>query len=142
MSYLQENKSSLYPPNFNSQGKFSSGGDASYKSGTSSMASTSNKSITEADIYSLPDTGHLKYDLLEEVGQGTYGLVHRAVETSTNVHYAVKIIENFVDNMEDILQEYRILFEHSLHPNIPLLYGAYRYILGYSISNYKINHLE
>ena len=44
---------------------------------TSSMMSTSNKSITEADIYSLPDTGHLKYDLLEEIGQGTYGLVHR-----------------------------------------------------------------
>ena len=50
----------------------------------------------------------------------------RAVETNTNNHYAIKIIENFEENMEDIVQEYKILFEHSLHPNIPLLYGAYR----------------
>ena len=51
---------------------------------------------------------------------------YRAVETNTNNHYAIKIIENFEENMEDIVQEYKILFEHSLHPNIPLLYGAYR----------------
>ena len=44
----------------------------------------------------------------------------------SNVSYAVKIIENYEDNIEDILQEYKILFEHSLHPNIPLLFGAYR----------------
>ena len=31
----------------------------------------------EADIYSLPEGGQDKYDLLEEIGQGTYGLVHR-----------------------------------------------------------------
>ena len=104
----------------------------------------------EADIYSLPEGGQDKYDLLEEIGQGTYGLVHRcasniinivlitssplwhhagylrAVETSSGTHLAVKIIENFEENIEDIVQEYRILFEHSLHPNIPLLHGAYR----------------
>ena len=50
----------------------------------------------------------------------------RAVETNANNYYAIKIIENFEENMEDIVQEYKILFEHSLHPNIPLLYGAYR----------------
>ena len=104
----------------------------------------------EADIYSLPEGGQDKYDLLEEIGQGTYGLVHRctsniinivlitssplwhhagylrAVETSSGTHLAVKIIENFEENIEDIVQEYKILYEHSLHPNIPLLYGAYR----------------
>ena len=104
----------------------------------------------EADIYSLPEGGQDKYDLLEEIGQGTYGLVHRctsniiyivlitssplwhhagylrAVETSSGTHLAVKIIENFEENIEDIVQEYKILYEHSLHPNIPLLHGAYR----------------
>ena len=105
----------------------------------------------EADIYSLAEGGQDKYDLLEEIGQGTYGLVHRcaitinivlitssplwhhagylrAVETSSGTHIAVKIIENFEENIEDIVQEYKILFEHSLHPNIPLLHGAYRWV--------------
>ena len=44
----------------------------------------------------------------------------------SNIPYAVKIIENYEENIEDIVQEYKILFEHSLHPNIPLLFGAYR----------------
>ena len=48
----------------------------------------------------------------------------------SNIHYAVKIIENYEENIEDILQEYRILFEHSLHPNIPMLHGAYRRVSG------------
>lgn len=87
---------------------------------------TTRREITEQDIFSLPEGGHLKYDLLEEIGQGTYGLVHRAVETKSNNQYAIKIIENFEENIDDILQEYKILFEHSLHPNIPMLYGAYR----------------
>ena len=78
------------------------------------------------DIRTLPEGGHLKYDLLEEIGQGTYGLVHKAVETGKTDQVAIKIIENFEDNINEILQEYRILFEHSLHPNIPMLFGAYR----------------
>ena len=43
------------------------------------MASTGRKPITERDILTLPDGGHLKFDLLEEIGQGTYGLVHKLV---------------------------------------------------------------
>ena len=50
----------------------------------------------------------------------------RAIDKVSNIPYAVKIIENYEENIEDILQEYKILFEHSLHPNIPLLFGAYR----------------
>ena len=33
--------------------------------------------MTDQDILNLPEGGHLKYDLLEEIGQGTYGLVHK-----------------------------------------------------------------
>ena len=50
----------------------------------------------------------------------------RAIDKASNSAYAVKIIENHKENIEDILQEYKILLEHSLHPNIPLLFGAYR----------------
>ena len=87
--------------------------------------------ISASDIFNLPDGALNKFDLLEEIGQGTYGLVHRAIEKSGTNQYAVKIIENFEENMEDIIQEYKILFEHSLHPNIPLLYGAYRCCISY-----------
>ena len=53
-------------------------------------------------------------------------LTPRAVDNTSNNKYAIKIIENFEENIEDILQEYKILLDHSLHPNIPMLYGAYR----------------
>ena len=49
----------------------------------SSVSSNSNSSevtrsqITAADIHKLPLGGQDKFDLLEEIGQGTYGLVHR-----------------------------------------------------------------
>ena len=39
----------------------------------------------EADIYSLPEGGQDKYDLLEEIGQGTYGLVHRCASNIINI---------------------------------------------------------
>ena len=93
---------------------------------SSSNAGPNRRRITMEDIRSLPIGGHLKYDLLEEIGQGTYGLVHRAVETGQTNQYAVKIIEDFEENIDEILAEYRILLEHSLHPNIPMLYGAFR----------------
>ena len=100
--------------------------------------------MTDQDILNLPEGGHLKYDLLEEIGQGTYGLVHkykltcqpkkthvyfscRAVESTTGKNFAIKIIENIEENLEEIKQEYQVLVEHSLHPNIPVLHGAYRY---------------
>ena len=99
-----------------------------HSSGSSQHSEAPRSSIiTASDIFNLPEGALNKFDLLEEIGQGTYGLVHRAVEKDGNNHYAVKIIENFEENIEDIIQEYKILFEHSLHPNIPLLYGAYRF---------------
>ena len=95
----------------------------SYRDGS---GGSSGRKLTVGDIYSLPEGGHLKYDLLEEIGQGTYGLVHRAVLTGQTDQFAIKIIENFEENIDEILQEYRVLFDHSLHPNIPRLFGAYR----------------
>lgn len=132
MRPLSPTNNSLLPPPTHTQGYGSgSSRENSYfssmgSSGHGSTMETTRREITEQDIFSLPEGGHLKYDLLEEIGQGTYGLVHRAVETKSNNQYAIKIIENFEENIDDILQEYKILFEHSLHPNIPMLYGAYR----------------
>ena len=33
--------------------------------------------ILQEDILSLPDDASTRFDLFEEIGQGTYGLVHR-----------------------------------------------------------------
>ena len=56
-------------------------------------------------------------------------LLSRAAAVDTGKLYAVKIIENIEENIEEILQEYQILVEHSLHPNIPYLQGAFRFVL-------------
>ena len=42
------------------------------------MKSGSGGLLTEQAVLELSDSPHLLYDLLEEVGQGTYGLVHKA----------------------------------------------------------------
>ena len=47
----------------------------------------------EADIYSLPEGGQDKYDLLEEIGQGTYGLVHRC---ASNIIYNLHCPNHFI----------------------------------------------
>ncbi|KAJ4449033.1 hypothetical protein ANN_00427 [Periplaneta americana] len=38
---------------------------------------------------------------------------------------AVKILENVADNIEEIEEEYLVLRDLSLHPNIPAFYGLY-----------------
>ena len=65
----------------------------------------------------------------------------RAFEKSNEREVAIKIVENVEDNMEEILQEYQILSDHCLHPNIPLLYGAFRSIKLSGI-NHPISHIN
>ena len=50
----------------------------------------------------------------------------RAVDVVSKRQVAIKIVENIEENIEEVLQEYQILTDHSLHPNIPQLYGAFR----------------
>ncbi len=50
----------------------------------------------------------------------------RATEISTKREVAIKIVENMNENLEEILQEYQILTNHGLHPNIPMLFGIHR----------------
>ena len=38
---------------------------------------------------------------------------------------AVKILENVADNIEEIEEEFLVLRDLSLHPNIPAFYGLY-----------------
>ena len=47
--------------------------------------------------------------------------VCRAVDVASKRQVAIKIVENIEENIEEVLQEYQILTDHSLHPNITQL---------------------
>ena len=54
-------------------------------------------------------------------------ILYRAIDNTTRRDVAIKIVENIEQNLEEVIQEYQILSDHSLHPNIPQLFGAFRY---------------
>ena len=74
---ISSNHSLLPPPSHSYRDGSDVSSSGSRTSGLGSTMETRRREITEQDIYSLPEGGHLKYDLLEEIGQGTYGLVHK-----------------------------------------------------------------
>ncbi|XP_049784574.1 myosin-IIIb-like [Schistocerca cancellata] len=72
----------------------------------------------------LNDPGD-RFTLQELIGEGTYGVVYSARDTTTGHRVAVKILENVPDNIEEIEEEYLILKDLSLHPNIPSFNGLF-----------------
>ncbi|XP_069672444.1 myosin-IIIb-like isoform X3 [Periplaneta americana] len=72
----------------------------------------------------LPAPGD-RFVLQDLIGEGTYGEVFSARDTVTGHRVAVKILENVADNIEEIEEEYLVLRDLSLHPNIPAFYGLY-----------------
>lgn len=66
-----------------------------------------------------------RFTLEELVGEGTYGEVYAARDEKTGDKVAVKIMENVADNIEEIEEEYFVLRDLSLHPNIPLFHGLF-----------------
>ncbi|CAG0920064.1 unnamed protein product, partial [Notodromas monacha] len=76
------------------------------------------------DLDSRPDpTG--KFTLQHVIGEGTYGEVYAALDNSNGKPVAIKIMENIPDNLEEIEEEYLILRDFCLHPNIPMFHGLY-----------------
>jgi len=72
----------------------------------------------------LPDpTGKLRLEVI--IGEGTYGEVYKAFDLLNGQYVAVKIMESIGDNIEEIEEEYLILRDLCLHPNIPTFYGLY-----------------
>lgn len=82
-----------------------------------------------------------KVELLEIIGEGTYGEVYSARETASGTllcvysyltpvadagrSVAVKIMESIADNIEEIDEEFLVYRDLCLHPNIPSFYGLY-----------------
>ncbi|XP_014247275.1 myosin-IIIb-like [Cimex lectularius] len=79
-------------------------------------------SIMDLDL--IPEPGNrLVLELL--IGEGTYGEVYTARYAATGERVAVKILENVSENIEEILEEYKILKDLCHHPNLPLFYGMF-----------------
>ncbi|XP_075216273.1 myosin-IIIb-like isoform X1 [Lycorma delicatula] len=76
------------------------------------------------DVESLQEPGS-RFTLQELIGEGTYGEVYSARDTVTGERVAIKILENVSENIEEIEEEYLVLRDLSLHPNIPAFKGLY-----------------
>ncbi|XP_067001655.2 myosin-IIIb isoform X2 [Anabrus simplex] len=72
----------------------------------------------------LPEPGD-RFILEDLIGEGTYGEVYSARDNTIGHRVAVKILENVADNIEEIEEEYLILRDLSLHPNIPSFHGLF-----------------
>ncbi|XP_022688836.1 myosin-IIIb-like isoform X3 [Varroa jacobsoni] len=76
------------------------------------------------NVLSLPEPGG-RFQLLQVIGEGTYGEVYAAHDTATGRVVAIKIMENISDNKEEMEEEYRVLRDLGNHPNLPNYYGAF-----------------
>ncbi|XP_053386580.1 myosin-IIIb-like isoform X4 [Mercenaria mercenaria] len=65
------------------------------------------------------------WELLDLIGEGTYGEVYSAKNKQTGEIAAVKILESIHEIIEEIEEEYRILRDFNDHPNMPKFYGLY-----------------
>ncbi|XP_050079971.1 myosin-IIIb-like isoform X2 [Anopheles maculipalpis] len=76
------------------------------------------------DFSRLPSPNE-RFELLDLIGEGTYGEVYSAKDKHTGRKYAVKILESIADNIEEIEEEYLVLRDLSKHPNIPDFAGLF-----------------
>ncbi|XP_065087512.1 myosin-IIIb-like isoform X4 [Ochlerotatus camptorhynchus] len=76
------------------------------------------------DFLRLPNPAE-RFELLDLIGEGTYGEVYSAKDKHTGRKYAVKILETIADNIEEIEEEYLVLRDLSKHPNIPDFSGLF-----------------
>ncbi|KAG4070138.1 hypothetical protein HA402_013381 [Bradysia odoriphaga] len=76
------------------------------------------------DFARLPTPGD-RFDLQDLIGEGTYGEVYSAKDKTTGKKVAIKILETIADNLEEIEEEYLVLRDLSIHPNLPSFVGIF-----------------
>ncbi|CDH60381.1 protein [Lichtheimia corymbifera JMRC:FSU:9682] len=71
-------------------------------------------------------TPHDEYDLLEQVGTGSFGTVHRAQHKATHQVVAIKVMKRTSHSAESTnTREYKTLKQLARHPNIVQLHDSF-----------------
>lgn len=66
-----------------------------------------------------------EWEIVESIGEGTYGEVFKVRNTKTDQIAAAKVIDSILEKVEEVLPELDILKKYSDHPNVAGFYGAY-----------------
>ncbi|ESN96616.1 hypothetical protein HELRODRAFT_156036 [Helobdella robusta] len=80
--------------------------------------------IEDIDLTTLKDPAGY-FDLIEVVGNGTYGQVYKGKHTKTGKLAAIKVMNVTEDEVEEIKLEINVLKRYSHHRNIATYYGAF-----------------
>lgn len=67
----------------------------------------------------------LEWELVESIGEGTYGEVYKVRNIHSGEMAAAKVIDSVHEKVDEILPEIEVLKKHSSHPNIAGFYGAF-----------------
>nr|XP_033964300.1 TRAF2 and NCK interacting kinase b isoform X3 [Pseudochaenichthys georgianus] len=95
------------------------------RSTESTMASDSPaRSLDEIDLSALRDPAGI-FELVELVGNGTYGQVYKGRHVKTGQLAAIKVMDVTGDEEEEIKAEINMLKKYSHHRNIATYYGAF-----------------